>query len=124
MTRINTLRIWKQITRPVGINGWCSTLFTLACVAIIRVQGDISPGHWAEAYFTALYFAKNLLALGFLYCFACSGLGIGRKEEPFGSRPRNRSRVIADAADVTIEPDVPPVSGDAEAVRSSAGWRI
>ena len=70
MTRINTLRIWKQITRPVGINGWCSTLFTLACVAIIRVQGDISPGHWAEAYFTALYFAKNLLALGFLYCFA------------------------------------------------------
>jgi len=62
----------------VGINGWCSALFTLACVAIIRIEGHISLGSWAEVYFTSRYFAQNLLAIGFLYCIgalvcACAG---------------------------------------------------
>ena len=60
--------IRDQISRPVGINGWCSTLFELGCVVVIRVERHISPGPWAEVYFTSLYFAKNLLGIGFLYC--------------------------------------------------------
>ena len=52
----------------MGINGWCSALFTLACVAIIRIEGHISLGRWADACFTSRYFAQNLLAIGFLYC--------------------------------------------------------
>ena len=76
--RASILRIGKEISRPVGINGWCSTLFTLACVVIIRIDGHISLGPLAEAYFTSLYFARNLLAVGFLYCIgalvcACAG---------------------------------------------------
>ena len=37
-TRSSFLRIREEITKPVGIYGWCSTLFTLACVAIIRLD--------------------------------------------------------------------------------------
>jgi hypothetical protein len=69
--RAAILRIRNEIRRPVGINGWCSSLFTLACVVIIRIEGRISIGPWEEVYFTARYFAEYLLSIGFLYCGGC-----------------------------------------------------
>jgi uncharacterized membrane protein YkgB len=68
VARASILRIRDQLTRPVGINGWSSTLLTLGCVVVIRMESHISPGPWAEVYFTSLYFAQNLLGIGFLYC--------------------------------------------------------
>ena len=38
MMRSSILRIREEITRPVGIYGWCFTLLTLACVGIIRLD--------------------------------------------------------------------------------------
>jgi len=62
------LRIRAETSKPAGINGWCSTFFTLACVFLIRVEGHITLGHLAEVYSISRHFADNLLAVGFLYC--------------------------------------------------------
>ena len=76
--RAGILRVRDEIRRPVGINGWCATVFTLVCVIIIRTEGHVPPGSWAERYFTALHFAENLLAIGFLYCVGAVIFGKGK----------------------------------------------